>query len=109
MKAIVLDGYFQGLIMEYDGNPNLFLMKPTSITSCYCYSDYDPEISESPFERLHYKIAARGLDGTLLYSLNGDLFDPLTKKRDWVIDKRKHPYHKDEPVYFTCREEGAFK
>jgi len=109
MKAIILDGYFAGLIMNHDGNPVLRLPVPAVITICNCdpISDYESEACLPKIEE--YKIAARGYDDSAIYTKSGDLFKPMTEGRDWVIDKRKSPYYNPKPVYFSCREEGAWQ
>lgn len=108
MKAIILDGYFQGLVVEWNGDPTMVLQKPMSRTYCSCDPENETEHDYARRE-VEYKLAARGYDGTCLFSLNGDLFDPMTKSRTWITDKRKSPFAQEGPVFFTCREWGAFQ
>lgn len=107
MKAIILDGFYAGLILDHDGNPNLTLMVPKKIIDCDCNPEVDDIMEVGP-KRLDYKMAARGYDGSAVYSLSGDLFKPMTEGRDWVVDKRKSPFYKQKHIYLHCRDDGAF-
>lgn len=109
IKAIILDGYFAGTVVNHDGNPVLSMIKPATVTICYCYDDEPPTESESPLQRIDYKLAAIGFDDSAIYSLSGDLFKPMTEARDWVVNKRERPFHKDRPIYINCNDERAYQ
>lgn len=109
MKAIILDGFFAGLVMHHDGNPNLRLARPASITVCSCDPNFEYLSNDQSAHYIDYKLAARGYDDSAVYSLSGNLFDPMTKSRDWAIDPKKSPYHRKDPIYFHCREEQAWE
>lgn len=101
MRCIILDGYHQGTILNMDFMPMIKLAVPHRITTCNCGDlpedfDYGPEIKE-------YKLAAKGYDDCALYSTSGDLYEAMTKMRDWIVN----PNHlqKRSPIYFHCREE----
>lgn len=109
MKAVILDGYFAGLVVHHDGNPTLRLRRPHTITWCDCDPSHDDYLNEVPNSILEYKLAARGFDDSAIYTLSGDLFEPLIKGRDWVVDKRKHPLHPAQPIYLHCRDDNAWE
>lgn len=109
MKAIILDGFFAGLLFETELLPVLKLARPATQTWCDCNADQNPEPhnnQENSF--IEYKRAAWS-DDCALYSLKGDLFEPLTKSRDWVIDRERMPGHVRSPLYLDCRDDRAWK
>lgn len=104
IKCIILDGFFQGTVVNHDGNPILRMAKPRTNTICDCNPEIRDEIISE--ERvLDYFLAAKGQD-CFIYTLSGKLFDELTRHRDWVVEPEFHG--RRSPIYFRCRDERAF-
>lgn len=105
MKCIVLDGWHKGSVHEFPiANPEIYLIKPQRVTICDCSGE--PIEHDFEKEKAVYKLAAVDIQRECaLYSVNGDLFDPLTKARDWTV---KDPMAKPRPIYFGCRDERAW-
>lgn len=112
MRALILDGYHKGetLTLGRRGSeplPALRLIKPAAVTVCDC----DPGISATSIDSaqriIEYKLAAVSRsDDFALYSEKGDLFDPMTKGRTWIVkaDSMAEP----EPIILGCHDPKAF-
>ncbi len=109
MKAIVLDGYHAGTVVDIPPLDVLRLSKPSRIVWCDCdpgmdatETDYEESIQEYRLAAMDYKRDCG------LFSVKGDLFDPMTKGRDWVMKDRGAGPTK-LPIFIHCRDERAWR
>ncbi len=113
MRALILDGYHKGeavTLGRRGSRPLDFirLIKPATTTICDCNPDIEDRL-DSPQRIIEYKLAAVSIaDDFALYSEKGDLFEPMTKGRGWIVTD-EYLLGEREPITVGCHEPKAFK
>ena len=106
MKAIIIDGWHSGSVHEIPAPlPTFRLIKPRSVTVCDC-DDISDRRTETEDSIKEYRLASVSNDREVaLYTEKGDLFDPLTRGRTWIVKDRSVAPR--TPIYY-CYDERAF-